>query len=690
MNYSINNATSLRTKLMAIFAVVMLIGVAGCSGGDEALTPTPTPTPGPNDEPVDNTLVAVDLTTLSIPEGESVDIRFKVIPSSVDISSGDGYNVTICDASTKAELPQLEFDKSSVVKEGDGRYKLTVKAAQVEDFRVTACIMVTSTEKKTYASNSFVIRNTPLVSELSSISFTKAKNPQLKRDMEFFFDEETNTFSLRIKQIAPNTVDHSNLIATFIAEGYKSVTVNGVEQQSGVTANDFTQPLKYVLTTVKGETIEYTVKVTNYFTSLPVVYINTTTGAYITNDLPDKNTWRDASITITGNDEYDGMELKTLQIRARGNTTLGWPKKAFNMKFEKQTKMLGLPKHKRWIMIANYCDATLLRNETAYYASSLTSLKWAPRGDFVELVYNGEYVGTYWLCEHIRVDKDRVAITETPLGDTSAENTGYLVEYDFHGGSTSKPYWTSYINTQQQHDWTQRSSTGVRYVTKYPDENDVSDAQYNYIKYYVRDFEVDIRDRLTTNADTVDEEYENYIAKYIEPVSFVDYWLIYEVCLNHEIMNPGSVFIHKDVEGGVAGGKLIAGPVWDFDYGTFNYEYQDGKYDDGTYWYPSNVKKYELYLKDAIWYKYLFKNAKMKALAKERWAVLKPKFETIPGFIRQRGAFLRESAKENFAVWPMTTGLNYDEKLSYDEAVDKMANVVEERIGNMDSAMQRW
>ena len=154
--------------------------------------------------------------------------------------------------------------------------------------------------------------------------------------------------------------------------------------------------------------------------------------------------------------------------------------------------------------------------------------------------------------------------------------------------------------------------------------------------------------------------------------------------MNHELRNPGSVFIHKDVEGGVADGKLIAGPVWDFDYGTFNFEYTDAG------WYPEHVKRYELYLEDGIWYAHLFKNAKMKALAKERWEVLKPKFETMPAYIRQRGEFLQESAKENFAVWPMATSLNYDEKLSYKDAVEKMAGVVEERIKNMDDAIKKW
>ena len=80
----------------------------------------------------------------------------------------------------------------------------------------------------------------------------------------------------------------------------------------------------------------------------------------------------------------------------------------------------------------------------------------------------------------------------------------------------------------------------------------------------------------------------------------------------------------------------------------------------------------------------------MKELAKERWAELKPKFETMPAFIREQAEYIKVSAAENFRVWPMTTGLNYDENLSYSDAVEKMAGVVETRIKNMDEAFKKW
>jgi hypothetical protein len=323
---------SLRALWMLMFAASALV-IAGCSSdGDEVVTPEPKPEP----KPQDNTKVIVDVSTLEVPEGKSVDLRFKIVPSTVDISSAGGLNVKIVDASTKNEIEQVTFDKGDIVLEGAGRYTITLSSTTTEEYRTTACVMVTSTENKTYLSNPFVLRNTPMVSEISSIVFTREKNPSLADDIEFYYDKEANSFHARIKQIAPNTVDHSKLIATFIAEGCKSVTVNGVEQKSGVTVNDFTQPLKYVFTSVKGEVIEYDVSVTNYFTSLPVVYVDTGTDAYISVDITSKTEWKNAKISITGNDELDGLEETELQIRARGNTTLGWPKKAFNMKFEKQ------------------------------------------------------------------------------------------------------------------------------------------------------------------------------------------------------------------------------------------------------------------------------------------------------------------------------------------------------------------
>jgi hypothetical protein len=60
---------------------------------------------------------------------------------------------------------------------------------------------------------------------------------------------------------APAGTDLSHLVATFVTTGV-SVTVGGVVQTSGVTANDFTRPVTYLVAAADGSTQTYVVTVT--------------------------------------------------------------------------------------------------------------------------------------------------------------------------------------------------------------------------------------------------------------------------------------------------------------------------------------------------------------------------------------------------------------------------------------------
>ncbi len=63
----------------------------------------------------------------------------------------------------------------------------------------------------------------------------------------------------------PWGTDMTGLVAEFETDGC-SVTVDGVEQAGGVTANDFTSPLTYRVTAEDGSTVDYTVTVSDIFT----------------------------------------------------------------------------------------------------------------------------------------------------------------------------------------------------------------------------------------------------------------------------------------------------------------------------------------------------------------------------------------------------------------------------------------
>ncbi len=625
---------------LAATVCLALALLAGCKGSEKG-----------SDTPVTVTVESSGI--VAVADGASAEVDFTVAPASTDFAYDSGrYNARLCYAVNHTATREVYLE--SVKPAGEGRYTARIVNRNISDkpFRIDVRIFITTADGRTYMSGVFCVQNTEATTGISSIGFLRSDNPQLDEDLYCTYDEATSTFSAR----TPEVIDLSGMVATFIASG--RVTVGGVEQQSGSTPNDFGRDVKYVVES-GGERYEYTVRLTN-FTGLPVVYINSSTGLRpIGNDITSKEEWKAATIRIDGNGVWDDLPETPMSLRGRGNITWGWDKKPFNMKFEKRTSMLGMPEHKRWVMLANYCDRTMLRNSTAFYASGLTSLEWAPRSQYVELFYNGDYTGTYQLTEQVRVDENRVNVHELQPDDADITG-GYLVEFDFHWDESPRK-WSPRVPSKYGVDasW---------YIVKSPDDDDLTDAQFDYIRGYIDDFERTIMD------DALRSDPDKGYRKYIEPLSFIDYWLLYEVCINHEIVNPGSVYLHKD-----RGGKLVAGPIWDFDYGTFNFDYHEAK--------PA---AYSLYVKDAIWMRYLFKDEAMKALAKQRWEELRPKFLQLPDFIDGCAARLRYAAEENFARWPMTVTDNGDAYYSYDQAIVRIKEVINRRIAIIDECMASW
>ena len=281
-------------------------------------------------------------------------------------------------------------------------------------------------------------------------------------------------------------------------------------------------------------------------TGLPVVYVDTQGSKPITS----KEEYVKASLKIKGTERLEGLDATSCEIRGRGNTTWYWPKKPYLIKLDEKQPIFGMHKHKRWVLLANFMDRTLMRNLVSMkVASMMSNLAWTPGCQPVELVLNGKHMGSYLLIEQVRVDNHRVAVTEmTPqdnVGD--AVTGGYLLELDFH--YDNEVQWTD------PHGHNNQWGNGIPFGVKYPDPDDLTPQQLNYIKSYISEAANTL---YGNNFKDPDQGY----AKYIDIDSFIDYWIVFEVMGNHELGNPGSVFMHKD-----RGGKLVAGPCWDFDWG---------------------------------------------------------------------------------------------------------------------------
>lgn len=404
------------------------------------------------------------------------------------------------------------------------------------------------------------------------------------------------------------------------------------------------------------------------YTGLPVVYIDTEDGKA----LESRDEWKDATIRIEYDGSSGGMEATPIKVRGHGNSTWGWPKKPYAIKFKDGTPVLGMPEGKRWLLIANFMDRTLMRNAIAYDCGQATSLDWTPHYRFCEVVFNGRHQGNYMLTEQVRVAKNRVDLSEN----------GYLMELDFHFDNKNQWFSThdlpiddKNVETPQMFQWIMRYSYhGIPYAVKYPEPDDITPDQLTWIKNYIGEIEKAIYAPYSIGYPL--KEYENYI----DLQSFVDYWLVFEMMDSRELANPGSVFMHMEV-----GGKMKAGPLWDFDWGSLSY-------------FANPEAKGNLFCTQAIWYSRLCQDPDFRAMAKSRWAELRPKFLAIGDNFDKYEKSLAKSAKLNFMMWDprldvFVNGgffINGDEGLTFTAAVARAKAIYLDRIQTIDTCLSLW
>ena len=127
-----------------------------------------------------------------------------------------------------------------------------------------------------------------------------------------------------------------------------------------------------------------------------------------------------------------------VKIKGRGNST--WtnsPKKPYALKFYKKVGLAGLPEDKSWVLLANYWDATHIRNSLASFISrEYSCLPYAPHYAFVKLTLNEKFKGIYQLGEKIKISEKRVDVG----------NDGYLLEIDKKSTEEDPRFKLPYLN----------------------------------------------------------------------------------------------------------------------------------------------------------------------------------------------------------------------------------------------------
>ena len=392
-------------------------------------------------------------------------------------------------------------------------------------------------------------------------------------------------------------------------------------------------------------------------TGLPVLVINTAGGQPIIS----KDVWlEDTSVQIYLDRTTIVYNSNADSIRGRGNSSWEYSdKKPYALKLANKSEILGMASSKRWVLLANYGDRTLMRNvianEIAQCTDLSTGMEWSPIGKFVELVLNGEHRGNYYLSEQVRVETNRLNIDE---------DSDYLLEIDRNYDETYK-----FRSTIKDYP----------YNIKSPDAPDVS---------YIED-KIDTIEILLNNGSG----YESYI----DYNSFADYWIVYELTQNFEAMghSPGSVYCYFLPDSSF--GKLKMGPPWDFDYSTFNLYWPlkaNQTFCDGTT-VPSNGYMPEtLIMTCHIYYDYLFQDSNFKTVVKFRWNSIKSRLDAIINRFDYWYNVLYASEQLNWAMWEIPddfeVGHHPDYNLTFLQAKDRAKEFYIDRLSYLDNLINSF
>ena len=291
--------------------------------------------------------------------------------------------------------------------------------------------------------------------------------------------------------------------------------------------------------------------------------------------------------------DYNGL----VGIEFRGSSSQSYPQKPYLFETRNEdgtnrnVSVLGLPVENDWILLSNYNDKSFMRNILGYQLFGKLG-HYAPRARLVDVIVNKQYQGIYVLTEKIKRDKNRVDIAKLKKEDVSGEELtgGYIFKID---------YWDKNDSWKSPYSPVNHPGYDVHFVYHDPKPDELVYQQKKYLENYVTGFEKAL---YSTNYMDETQGYPNYI----DVRSFIDYFLVSEVSRNNDGFKKSRYF-HKDKNG-----KIVAGPVWDFDWAWKNInECYIFKATDGSGW-AYKVNDCNPWVKSPGWMIRLFYNDKFK------------------------------------------------------------------------------
>ena len=484
----------------------------------------------------------------------------------------------------------------------------------------------------------------------------------------------------------PSGLDASQLYVHFTGSA-KSFTAEGVTVPNNSVTDVFTPGATLTLTNGNNH---YTVTVLQS-ANMASAYIKTKTGSIATISQSKKNQ-ESGSLYLLDEQGQPAFRNDFDYIRVRGNYSFYPYKKSFHIRLFDSAPLLGMDSGKTWLLIASYCDNSMLRNAMTFDLAAAAGMPYTCAYRYTDVYVNTIYYGTYILCEKVQVQKNRVAVTDLEkatqqmngadlstfrrLGTRSyTRNTykysaipvepedvtgGYLlqIELDDRYGQASSGFVTSH---------------GQAVLIKSPEY--ATKAQAEYISSLVQSFENAI-----WAADGIDPDTGKHFSEIADMDSLVGKYLVEEITKNLDA-NKSSFYLFKDAD--AVSDKLYFGPVWDYDiaYGNYNASYYKRTLSEaeGLLAATDDYKTY-------YWFPKLYQHPEFQEAVKESYRDrFRPLLEVLLGLreasddtgalrsLAEYEAYLTPASQLNFHRWrtfnasefPVKTGADFSENIAY-------------------------
>lgn len=599
------------------------------------------------------------------PEGPFLSVSETVFTAAVD---GGEFFATVTSNRDATVSSQADWCRAELSDAEKDNLKITVDPNTGKEPR-TGVIRVSAPECETIEIR--VEQEKPRKKTCNLLTFkVEARKNGLKDDIAFSFDREKRELkAIYLKWI--DKADPAQLVPTFTTDG-EQVTVDGREVVSGVTAISFAEDISLVVVAESGDTQTYTVSLNcpQINTELPVLRMQPDY------DILDKENYVPTAITLysphTTEGWWDSAVQGKVEMRGRGNSTWGLPKKPYRLKFPEKFSPIGLnhTSAKSWVLLANDMDKSLIRDDLGFAISrdlfdrnegyhDPAAVLFTSCSQFVNVYKNDDYLGLYDMCDQMERAKGRIEVDKLEAADGSDPEKitgGHIIETDLHEGTFS-------------------SSRGIRMSHKYPKDDDCDPAQYRYIENFIRKAEEALYG--SNFKDPV-----NGWRKYFDEKTLADFIIVKELCGDMDGYTSTYFYKRRGVD------KLFFGPIWDVDKGWDN----DKRVPHSNAQPLSSLMIFAgFYMPPYIapdWFHQLWKDETFRAFVARRWAAKKQQLlATIYGRLDTLPVEMARAIEANFTVWEFYYQYSDEAKMpakTYALEIERMRTLTKNRAALLD------